>query len=284
MSKQHILVTGASGYIGRHLVTALLDHGAQVTAVVRRQRAYLIDDRATIVEADVLADALDLSGLSTTVPDAVVHLAWQDGFRHDAPSHIRNLSAHFRFLERVSHWGVNRITVLGTMHEVGYWEGPIDALTPTNPRSLYGIAKDALRRSVFIAIAPQTTVQWLRCFYIYGDDANNQSIFTKLLDADSRGESTLPFTTGKNLYDFIEVDELGQQIATVALRADVSGIINCCSGVPVSLADKVERFIQDKGLSIRLGYGAFPDRAYDSPGVWGDASRIQEIMAEGVPR
>ncbi len=274
-----VVVTGAGGYVGRHVVRALLDRGHDVVATVRPDSRADVDPRATIVAADVLDPAFELAALGPT-PDGLVHLAWQDGFAHNAPSHLLQLSNHFRFLDAVVEAGVGRLAVLGTMHEVGYWEGPIDADTPTNPLSLYGIAKDALRRACFVHLAPRVNLQWLRCYYILGDDRSNQSIFTRILNAVDEGKTTFPFTTGKNRYDFIDVDDLAEQIAVVSARADVTGVINCASGEPVSLADRVERFIADNALPITLEYGAFPDRPYDSPGVWADASRIHAILAE----
>ena len=130
-ASQHTLVTGAGGYVGRHVVTALLDRGVTVTAVVRPGSRRDVDDRADIVEADILAPDFDPTALAATAPDALVHLAWQDGFSHNAVSHMDSLSSHYRFLNRVADWGVGRIAALGTMHEVGYWEGAIDA----DPRS-----------------------------------------------------------------------------------------------------------------------------------------------------
>ena len=59
----------------------------------------------------------------------------------------------------------------------------------------------------------------------------------------------------------------------------VSGTINCCSGEPVSLAEKIESYIAENGYEIALQYGAFPDRPYDSPGVWGDPAKIRDILA-----
>jgi dTDP-6-deoxy-L-talose 4-dehydrogenase (NAD+) len=61
-------------------------------------------------------------------------------------------------------------------------------------------------------------------------------------------------------------------------QTEAAGVINCCTGHPVSLAEKVEDFIKERGYSIRLDYGAFPDRPYDSPGVWGNAEKIRKIM------
>ncbi len=59
----------------------------------------------------------------------------------------------------------------------------------------------------------------------------------------------------------------------------MAGIVNACSGEPLSLADRVEAYIREHGLDLELEYGAFPDRPYDSPGVWGDATKIRAIMA-----
>ena len=280
--QDRVLVTGAGGYVGRHVVRALLDQGHEVVATVRPGSRSDVDARATVMPVDILDPALDVRTLADTPFDGVVHLAWQDGFAHNAASHMLQLSNHFRLLEALTDWGVKRLAVLGTMHEVGYWEGAIDADTPTNPLSLYGIAKDALRRSSFVHLAPRVPLQWLRCYYILGDDLNNQSIFTRILKAAEEGKSTFPFTTGANKYDFIDVGELGEQIATVSAHAEVTGIINCASGVPMTLADRVEAFIADNNLPITLEYGAFPDRPYDSPGVWGDATQIRALMNERI--
>ena len=165
------------------------------------------------------------------------------------------------------------------MHEIGYWEGAITEDTPANPISLYGIAKNALRQ-ITIQLAKENGVilQWLRAYYILGDDLKNNSIFSRIVQLEQEGSPTFPFTSGKNKYDFINVDELAVQISAATIQTEVQGIINCCTGNPVSLADKVEEFIKEKNYKIRPEYGAFPDRPYDSPGVWGDPEKINQIM------
>ena len=62
------------------------------------------------------------------------------------------------------------------------------------------------------------------------------------------------------------------------MQTEIAGIINGCTGNPGGLAEKVDAFIKEHGFSIRLDYGAFPDRPYDTPGVWGDSTKIKEIM------
>ncbi|WP_295818427.1 NAD(P)-dependent oxidoreductase [uncultured Microbacterium sp.] len=273
-----VVVTGAAGYLGHHVVVALLDRGHNVIAAVRDGSGDGLDRRAVVAEGDILARDFD-PAIWGDLPDAVVHLAWKDGFQHNSAAHMSQLSAHFDFLTGLASRGVARIVALGTMHEVGYWEGAIDASTPTSPLSQYGIAKDALRRSLALAIPNTTSLAWARAYYIYGDDRRSQSIFRKLLDAAAAGRTEFPFTTGANRYDFIRVEELGRQLAALTDAADITGTVNCSSGVPISLAQKVEEFIVENDLGLSLQYGAFPDRAYDSPGVWGDATIIRSIMA-----
>ena len=212
-------------------------------------------------------------------PDACIHMAWKDGFVHNSAAHMVNVSAHYKFLCSMIDAGCKRIAVMGTMHEIGFHEGVIDEYTPCNPLTLYGIAKNALRQALLLyAKDKNVNIYWLRAYYILGDDMKNHSVFTKLLEAVDAGKKTFPFTTGKNKYDFITVDELADQIAAASTQDEVTGIINVCTGTAMSLADRMEMFIKEHKLDIKLDYGAFPDRPYDSKIVYGDAMKINEIM------
>lgn len=269
-----VVVTGASGYIGRHVVDALIKMHHEVIAVDMINKG--INTDAKFLSLDIFSDDI-YNKLGR--PDACIHMAWKDGFNHASDAHMGMLSQHYTFIKNMIDGGVKYLSVMGTMHEIGYYEGCVDENTPTNPLSMYGIAKNALRQSsLLLAEKSNTALMWLRAYYILGDDSNNNSIFSKITQMEHEGKASFPFVSGKNKYDFINVDELAKQIAVASTQSEVTGIINCCSGKPVSLADKVNEFIEKNHFSIRPDYGKFPERPYDSPAIWGDNAKINLIM------
>lgn len=274
------MVTGANGYIGRHVVQTLLDLGVAVIAVDLDCR--WIDKRAHVVDYDIFnakEDVFDALG----APDVLIHLAWKDGFIHNASSHLAYLPRHYDFLSKMIAGGLRQLVVMGTMHEVGYYEGSIDESTPTNPRSMYAIAKNALRQAIDVLAQDKNfTFQWLRGYYIVGDDTFNNSIFAKILQAANDGKPEFPMNSGKNRYDFITVQDLALEISLVALQTEVTGIINCCSGTPMALREKVEQFIVEKNLNINLAWGIYPERPYDSPEIYGDCKRILSVVQKAA--
>lgn len=271
-----VLITGAGGYIGKHVVKAFLNEGHEVLAADYNHKG--IDERARIVEEPIFGNKKNVYELMGK-PDVLVHLAWRDGFIHNSETHMMDLSSHMTFLKNMIDGGLKYLSVMGSMHEVGYWEGAIDENTPCKPLTMYGIAKNALRQAVLLYTENKDiAVHWLRAFYIYGDDSRGSSIFAKLLQAVEDGKKEFPFTTGKNKYDFLHIEELSKQIMYASIQNEINGTINICSGKEISLADKVEGYIKDNHLNITLKYGAYPDRAYDSPGIWGDAAKIKRIM------
>lgn len=270
-----VLVTGANGYLGSGVVKRLLDDGIEVVATdIRRE---FIDPRAEILLADLfeLEDPYHFFG----EPEVVLHMAWRDGFLHGSKNHINDLPKHYAFLSKMMTGKVKRVCALGSMHEVGFYEGSIDETTPCRPQSLYGISKNALREALaLLAKERDIAYQWIRGFYIVGTSANGCSIFAKIVQAARDGKKEFPFTMGLNQFDFTDYDEFCHQVAAVVEQDAVLGVINCCSGRPMSLAQRVETFIRENGYDITLLYGKFPDRPYDSKAIWGNNDKIQRIM------
>lgn len=270
-----IVVTGANGYLGQGIVTELLNHGHKVIATDFSTDR--VDERAEKIEEDIFK-ILDPFNVFAK-PDVLLHLAWKDGFIHNSPAHIIDLPQHFTFINKMILSGIKKVTILGSMHEIGFFEGAINENTPCHPLSLYGIGKNALRETVeLLSNQNGTLFQWLRGFYIVGNSQYGNSIFSKITQAVENGEIEFPFTSGKNQYDFLEYEQFCKQVAATVEQDKILGIINIASGRPTPLSVKVEQFIKDNNYNIKLVYGAFPDRPYDSTAVWGDDKKIRKIL------
>lgn len=272
-----ILVTGANGYLGQGVVKELCNLNATVIATDFSSEN--VDSRAKFVKCNVLEEQ-DLKSVFGEI-DVVLHMAWRDGFVHNSLNHVNDLPGHYAFLTRCLNLGVKRLAVMGTMHEIGFYEGAIKEDTPCNPQSLYGISKDALRKlTKELCKNNNIGFQWLRGYYIVGNSKFGNSIFSKITSAEAEGKQLFPFTTGQNQYDFIDYKDFCIQVAKTAVQNEVQGVINICSGKPEKLCDRVERFIKENGFKIKLDYGKFPDRAYDSKAVWGDDKKISQILSK----
>lgn len=270
-----ILVTGSNGYIGTGIVNQLLDGGHSVVATDFSTEH--VSEKAEKIEKDIFSveHPYEFFGY----PDVVLHLAWKDGFEHNSLSHMENLPYHYLFLKRLLDGGLKHLAVLGSMHEVGFYEGSVNETTPTNPQSLYGICKNALRQSIELECKKHKAIlQWIRGYYIVGNTTAGCSIFSKIVQAAERGEKSFPFTMGVNQYDFIDYNEFCADVVDIIVQENVTGIVNCCSGMPMRLGERVEKFIQENGYDIRLQYGAFPDRPYDSKAIWGNREKLDVIL------
>ena len=270
-----ILVTGANGYLGQGIVKHILDCGNEVVAA--DFKVDHIDDRADrrIVDLFSIEDPYNYFDH----PDVLLHLAWRDGFVHYSDSHIDDLPKHYAFIKNIAESDIKTISVMGSMHEIGFFEGSIKEDTPCSPTTPYGIAKNALRQlTEMLCKQKLKNFMWLRGYYIVGNSQYGSSIFSKITAAEAEGKTEFPFTLGQNQFDFVDYEEFCNQVARSVSQEDVLGVINICSGHPEKLADRVERFIVENGYKIKLKYGAFPDRPYDSKAVWGDATKINSIM------
>ena len=274
-----ILVTGANGYLGQGIVKAILERGNQVMAVDFNVNH--VDERAEKIPCNLFEIENPYNYFGK--PDALLHLAWRDGFVHYSNAHIDDLPKHYAFIKAFADEGCKHIAVMGSMHEVGFFEGSINENTPCHPTTPYGIGKNALRDLTAMVCKQNNAVfQWMRGYYIVGNSKYGSSIFSKITAAVEEGKKEFPFTLGQNQYDFIDYSQFCDQVAAVVGQNQEQGIINICSGRPEKLADRVERFIKDNNYDIRLKYGAFPDRPYDSKAIWGDSSKIEKIMEKST--
>lgn len=270
-----ILVTGANGYLGAGIVECILNTGNEVIATDFSVNH--IDDRAVKKACDLFEVKNPYEYFCR--PDVLLHLAWRDGFVHYSNAHIDDLPNHYSFIKQFAESGCKHISAMGSMHEIGFFEGSINENTACHPTTPYGIGKNALRDLTAMVCKQNNCVfQWLRGYYIVGNSKFGSSIFSKIAVAAEEGKKVFPFTLGQNQYDFIDYPDFCARVAAAVTQSKEQGIINICSGRPEKLADRVERFIKENHFDIKLQYGVFPDRPYDSKAVWGDNTKIENIL------
>lgn len=277
----HIAVTGATGFLGRHVVPALLSRGARVTAMMRtasNPKPWLEGcSMAHLDMAEPRSDAFDLLGR----PDCVLHMAWQGLPNYNSAHHFEvELPRQYLFLKYLLMGGLGRLLVTGTCFEYGMQPGALAETDPTRPSNPYGFAKDALRREIeFLKRNLSFSLVWARLFYTFGDGQPETSLFGQFLRAASRGEALFNMSPGDQLRDYLPAPVMGDMIARLALGHGDPGPVNVCSGKPVSVRSLVEGWIRERGVRMELNLGHFSYSDLEPLAFWGDATKIRRLLS-----
>lgn len=275
-----ITVTGATGFIGRHVIAALARGNDEVIASSRSNPGTLpAGVRHVALDMADPASAFDRLGR----PDVLVHLAWAGLPNYRSLHHFETeLQAQFRFLRGMVDDGLARLVVTGTCYEYGMASGGLDETmvgVPTNP---YGHAKLALLNQLqFLQAQVPFSLCWARLFYSWGEGQAPSSLWSQLNAAVLRGDARFPMSGGEQLRDFLPVTAVADHLAALARRSEDAGIVNICSGQPTSVRALVERWLTEHGWSISLALGHYPYPDYEPLAFWGDNSRLMALRGEG---
>ena len=175
--------------------------------------------------------------------------------------------------------GIKKIAVAGTCYEYGLLEGCLREDMQTNPVTMYGLAKDTLRRSLELLTGnTAVALNWIRIFYLYGPGQNSRAVIPQLECAIQQGENIFNMSGGEQLRDYLPVEQAADYICKIVLQEKISGIINCCSGAPVSIKALLESRIKDLHADIALNPGYYPYPAYEPMAFWGDSNKIKKII------
>ena len=282
MQQKKILVTGATGFIGHHVVQWLVDHGHNVIATgtsEEKAKQFSWYDSVEFIPCDYYIEEKNFFEFFDE-PDILIHLAWKGLPNYMMRFHLEeNLPAEMRFLETFAESGKTKIVVTGTCYEYGIAEGCLSEDIPTNPTTVYGTAKDTLRRYVsFLAEEYGFSWNWIRLFFLYGEGQSPMSLLPQLVAAIARGDAEFPMSGGEQLRDYLPVEMVAEYICKIALQDAVSGVVNCCSGEYISVRRLVEGRVAELGAEISLKFGVYEYPVYEGMAFRGDATRLREVI------
>ena len=282
MTQLRIAVTGAGGFIGRHVLAELATCCAEVIAVTR-DAAKLSDHggNVSVVEMDI-ADAQVNAYERLHKPDVLIHLAWDGLPNYGSLHHFETeLPRQYAFLKGLIAAGLPALLMSGTCAEYGLQSGALsEELTPS-PHNPYGHAKDALRRELqFLRHAHPFALTWARLFYMYGEGQWKGSLYSQVKEAVLRGDRSFDMSGGEQLRDFMPVAEVARMIVLLALVHCDVGVINVCAGKPVTIRNLVEGWIRENNWDIELNLGKYPYPDYEVMEFWGDRRRLDELIRE----
>ncbi len=278
-----ILVTGATGFIGTYVINELLrNYHYDIIATssdISKARLYEWFPHVQYYEYDI-NDGQKNCFEYFQQPDLVIHLAWEGLPNYKDLFHFENnLFSDYYFIKNMIKNGLKSIVITGTCFEYGMQNGPLKEDFATIPSNPYAIAKDTLRK--FLEQLQQKIsfkLKWIRLFYMHGAGQNSNSILAQLDNALKNGDSVFNMSGGEQLRDYLPVDKVAEYIVKIASQDRINGIINCCSGTPVSIRNLVEDYLEKKQKKIHLNLGYYPYPDYEPMEFWGDDKKLRNIL------
>jgi nucleoside-diphosphate-sugar epimerase len=283
-----ILITGATGFIGNYVIKELLkreEHEILATAIEPANALTHIEwiDRVKYISCDLNQKNENYFAFFGK-PDLLIHLAWEGLPNYLELYHFeRNLFTNYFFIKNMVLNGLNDLSIIGTCLEYGLTEGCLSETMQTNPVTPYGLAKDTLRRFIEELNAKfGFKFRWIRLFYMYGQGQNPNSLLSQLERALDKNETQFNMSGGDQLRDYLPVEVVAQYIVKISLQNEFNGIVNCCSGKPISIKSLVENYLKDKRKNITLNLGYYDYPKYEPMAFWGNVSKLKLILSKST--
>lgn len=288
---KRVLLTGATGFVGRTCIGPLRARGYDVHTVSTGRTA--APEGVTVWRGNLL-DTGTIDGLIGQIaPHALLHAAWDvtHGAYWSAAVNFDWLAAGVRLLQAFRAAGGRRAVGVGTCAEYGWTVARYaEAEAPLAPASLYGIGKLALCRVFETAGAFDLSTAWARLFFPFGPGERPgrllPSVVTKLL-----ARQPAACTAGTQVRDFLYIDDVGAALAAL-LDSGVAGPVNIGSGSGTAVRDLVLAAAAELGRPNLVHLGALPMREGDPPSIIASTERLnREVgfvptirLAEGIRR
>ena len=279
-----VLVTGATGFIGNYVVETLLQRGFLVIATsndIEKAKAFSWYPSVTYIKFDIkkISDAINYFEFFQK-PDLVIHLAWEGLPNYRNEFHLlENLPRHILLVQNFLQNGLQDITIARTCFEYGMQQGCLTEESPSMPDNPYAKAKDELRKKIqSLQDAYSFSFKWVRLFYMWGNGQNAKSLIAQLEAAIQNGDTSFNMSGGEQVRDFLPVIDVAANIVSVATQKQLEGIINICSGQPITVKEFVTNYLKQCNHQIQLNLGFYPYPDFEPMKFWGSNEKLKKII------
>ncbi|MCW2996506.1 MAG: NAD-dependent epimerase/dehydratase [Solirubrobacterales bacterium] len=274
-----VLLTGATGFVGRGALEPLLAAGLEVHAVSTRSAPTWSPAGVTWHRADLLAVGAAEDVVARIRPERLLHFAWdaEPGKFWTSTHNLRWVEATLALLRVFAEGGGQRAVLAGTCAEYAWTDETVclEGVTRLEPATLYGAAKDGLRR-IAEAHAAQAGYElaWGRIFFVFGPHEDARRLGGSVAAALASGQPA-PTSHGEQVRDFLYAPELAEAFVAV-LESSVTGALNVASGTPVPMRDLVVALGEASGRPELVQLGARPANPSEPTSLIADVSRLRD--------
>ncbi len=277
----HILITGATGFLGQKIVKhlAALGHTVHILGRDTEQLRHMAQQFSVAYTTyDITKDSPHHIILPHTI-DRVLHLAWGRLNQYNDILHSTIYpSKHLKFLNILRDKGIKDFTILGTSLEYGLQEGELSENMHCTPVTEYGKGKLALYQNFSkICSHEKLCLRWLRPFYMYADDQAEKTLWGQLLQAHNTQAKEFNMSQGDQLRDYLHADTVAHMITQVSLQNDVQGIMNIGSGQGIPVIALVRKFMQEHHATFTLRRGFYPYPTYEPFAFWANVEKLNSL-------
>lgn len=269
-----VLLTGATGFVGRQVLSNLLKKKINIQAIIRKGKEHFFNDikfKINLIPTnDLFKESAEWWQEKCKDVDTIIHLAWyvEPGKYLQSSKNIDCVIGSLNLIKGAKKAGIRRFIGIGTCFEYDLDNGYLSVNTPLKPKTPYAGAKAGLY-TLLSQLLPLQSIEfsWCRLFYIYGEGEDERRLVPYLHKQISKGE-VAELTSGNQVRDFLNVSEVGQMIADIALSKQV-GVVNICSGKPITVRQLAEKIADKYDRIDLLKFGSRPDNLIDPPIVVG---------------
>lgn len=269
-----ILVTGSTGFVGRQVVSNLLNKNIEVRAIVRKGKENFLNHKNSKIELvtteDIFKESTEWWLEQCKDIDTIIHIAWytEPGKYLESSKNDECLKGSLNLAKGAKQAGIRRFVGIGTCFEYDLTVGNLSINTPLKPTTAYSLAKTELFKFLSQFLTSQSIeFCWCRLFYLYGEGEDERRLVPYLHKQLSNGR-VAELTSGKQIRDYLDVSEVGKMIVDFALGRK-QGPFNICSGIPITIRKLAEQIADKYGRRDLLKFGARPENIVDPAHVLG---------------